>query len=95
MKAESKSSSAPQEPHQYLNLDVTPQKCGKDTFPASNENFHEMASTEELVGRNIPFSYPRKKPGEQEAFCKARHGEVMLHTKYAEMEEQEHYTKHC
>lgn len=64
LKAESKSSSPSQEPHQCLNLDVTPQKCDKCqknvTFPASNENFHEMASAEELMGRNIPFSYPKK-----------------------------------
>lgn len=60
MNAESKSSSLPQEPHQYLNLDVTPQKCDKDNFPASNENFHEMASAEELMGGNIPFSYPKE-----------------------------------
>lgn len=57
MKAEIKSSSPPQEPHQYL--DVKHKKV-TDTFPASNENFHEMPSAEELMGRNIPFSYPKE-----------------------------------
>lgn len=35
-------------------------RCDKDSFPASNENFHEMASAEELMGRNILFSYAKE-----------------------------------
>lgn len=72
---------------------MTPQKCDKDVFPASNENFHEMASGKELMGRNIPFYYPKEEAWGTRDFLQGKRWRG--HVKYAEMEEQEHYSHHC